>query len=166
MDFSQAFVAAPDSALLFLDSFDRVRFTAKNRYHLMRLVVLPSKLQRTESILSHPVIQDVPNLLIIDQTNEAETKSFNLITSQFVGRFNNTTPRYLDTFIGLNETLVANANLFPDKFSNLQGKDIRLSLFNYNPYSIWEEVVSIFSRIFRSQNMTFLNASLFKSVFH
>lgn len=72
-----------------------------------------------------------------------DENSFDLITSQFVGRFNNTSPMLLDTFYGRNTTFKQNANLFPDKLSNLQQRVVRLALFNYKPYSVWEEVVSI-----------------------
>lgn len=68
--------------------------------------------------------------------------SFDLITSQFVGRFNNTSPILLDTFYGRNTTFKQNANLFPDKLSNLKQRVVRLALFNYIPYTVWEEVVS------------------------
>lgn len=37
----------------------------------------------------------------------------------------------------------ANINLFPEKILNLQGREIVLSLFNYMPYVLWNEVVSI-----------------------
>lgn len=72
-----------------------------------------------------------------------DENSFDLITSQFVGRFNNTSPMLLDTFYGRNTTFKQNANLFPDKLSNLQQRVVRLALFNYKPYTVWEEVVSV-----------------------
>ena len=105
---------------------------------------------------------DVPNILIIKPVivNEDETEAtasatdndgqhttslYDLITHQFVGRFNNTSPILLDTFYGRNTTFKQNANLFPDKLSNLEQRIVRLALFNYKPYTVWEEVVSISS---------------------
>lgn len=98
---------------------------------------------------------DVPNILIITASQASVAKgdsvpepltnegnSFDLITSQFVGRFNNTSPLLLDTFYGQNATFKQNANLFPDKLSNLEQRIVRLALFNYKPYTVWEEVVS------------------------
>lgn len=71
----------------------------------------------------------------------SEGTSFDLITSQFVGRYNNTDPRLLDTFDGAAGKFSENSDLFPDKFSKLQGRTMRIALFNYNPYAIWQEVV-------------------------
>ncbi len=88
---------------------------------------------------------DVPNILII--MPNIDENSFDLITSQFVGRFNNTSPMLLDTFYGRNTTFKQNANLFPDKLSNLQQRVVRLALFNYKPYSVWEEVVSVWQMV-------------------
>lgn len=70
------------------------------------------------------------------------TRRYNLITPQFVGRYNNTNPWLLNTIDESNE-LSTNTDLFPDKFKNLQQRPIRLALFNYNPYSIWQEVVCL-----------------------
>lgn len=105
-------------------------------------------------IYNFPCI-DVPNILIITQheqeytngNDEYDENSFDLITSQFVGRFNNTSAILLDTFYGRNTTFKQNANLFPDKLSNLEQRVVRLALFNYNPYSIWKEVVSVCSTV-------------------
>lgn len=33
------------------------------------------------------------------------------------------------------------AILFPNKFTNLEGRIMRVALFNYKPYTIWVEVV-------------------------
>lgn len=67
---------------------------------------------------------------------------FDLITTKFVSRFNSTDAVLLDTFYGENGTFQQNANLFPDKINNLDGRIVRLALFNYKPYAVWKEVVS------------------------
>lgn len=82
----------------------------------------------------------MPNILIISPTSH---QSYELITSKFVGRYDSTNPRILDTFDIANEKFKENADLFPNKFSNLQGRIMKIALFNYMPYAVWEEVVSI-----------------------
>lgn len=138
----QAFISTPESISKFFDAFDNVRFTAKNRYHLMHVVVLSTPKDKIQTILAHPVVQDLPNILIIVPSNDPPS-SFNLITSQYVGRFNNSAARYLDSFDANKGTFANNASLFPDKFANLQGLSIRLAIFNYIPYAVWKLVVSI-----------------------
>jgi hypothetical protein len=38
-------------------------------------------------------------------------------------------------------SLMKSLNLFPNKIKNLQGRDIVLAIFNYNPYTMWKVVV-------------------------
>lgn len=98
------------------------------------------------------IFKDIPNILIITPSARKSTNgrrinvegtSFDLITSQFIGRYNNTDPRLLDTFDITSGKFVENVELFPEKFSNLQGRIMRIALFNYMPYAIWEEVVTM-----------------------
>lgn len=61
-----------------------------------------------------------------------------------MGRYDNTKSVLLDTFNGDPTTMDRLDNLFPDKITDLQGRIVRVALFNYIPYSVWEEVVGIF----------------------
>lgn len=70
-----------------------------------------------------------------------EDRFFDLITSQFVTQRNSIEDVHLDTFDASNGSFVENADLFPNKFSDLEGRIIRVALFNYKPYTIWMEVV-------------------------
>lgn len=56
-------------------------------------------------------------------------------------RNNGNNPLYLDTFDGVNGEFAGDAILFPNKFDNLNGRIMRVALFNYKPYTIWDEVV-------------------------
>lgn len=85
--------------------------------------------------------EDIPNVLIISPSSSDQGTTFDLITFQFVGRYDSSTPRYLDTFNMADEKFTQNADLFPDKFSNLQGRIMIIALFNYSPYAFWKEVV-------------------------
>lgn len=85
---------------------------------------------------------DIPNILIISpSTRQSTDDAFDLITSRFVTRNNANDSLYLDTFYGANGEFANDAMLFPNKFSNLEGRVLRLALFNYKPYSMWYEVV-------------------------
>lgn len=138
----QAFITTRASILKFFDAFDNVRFTAENRYHLMHVFVLSTPTDRIQTILSHPVVKDLPNILIVVPSDD-RPGSFDLITSQYVGRFNNSAAQYLDSFDASKGTFIHNASLFPDKLANLQGLSIRVALFNYIPYAVWKLVVRV-----------------------
>lgn len=105
---------------------------------------------KTENIflLNNLLLKDIPNLLIISPSSRGSESrkhndgtSFDLITSQFVSQENSADPRLLDTFEVTNEKFIENADLFPQKFADLQGRIMKISLFNYMPYAVWEEVV-------------------------
>lgn len=81
---------------------------------------------------------DLPNLLIIERANDT---NYNLITSKFTGRHDNRAPITLSTF-DISNGLHQNTVLFPDKFINLHERVVRLAFCNYQPYSVWSEVVS------------------------
>lgn len=85
---------------------------------------------------------DIPNILIISPSTSQDNKdTFDLITSRFVTRDNGNESLYLDTFYGANGKFANGATLFPNKFTNLNGRIMRVALFNYKPYTIWDEVV-------------------------
>ncbi|KAG4072849.1 hypothetical protein HA402_002592 [Bradysia odoriphaga] len=147
----QAFIASPNTVIDFLDAFENVRFTSKNRYHLVHVVALPTSTDKSaeyiQEILNHPSVQDIPNILIIspsvrknETAGDFEGRFYDLITSTFVSRYNSQDRRLLDTFDTLNERFVDNANLFPEKFSDLEGRPVRLAMLSYNPNSLWEKV--------------------------
>lgn len=58
---SQAVIAGPSSIIDFLNAYENVRYTAKNRYHLIRIVALPTNRNETKKysgqILNHPTVQ-------------------------------------------------------------------------------------------------------------
>lgn len=86
---------------------------------------------------------DIPNCLVITSSELENTcfNTFDLTTSKFVGRFDNTKPLLLDTYNGRNSSFIENSNLFPNKMTNLHQRVVRMALFNYKPYAIWVEVV-------------------------
>lgn len=96
---------------------------------------------------------DIPNILIIAPSTRRDTDdTFDLITSRFATRYNANDSLYLDTFDGANGEFASDAILFPNKFSNLEGRIMRVALFNYKPYTIWYEVVRIKKMIVTMSN--------------
>jgi len=84
---------------------------------------------------------DLPHILFIDVHND---EVFKFSTTQFAGN-NNDSAMLLHLYdLPLNESFesLSNVNLFPDKLSDMKGREISLALFNYMPYTIWKEVVS------------------------
>lgn len=57
----KAFIVTPNTAIDFLNSFENVRFTAKNRFHFMHVVALPTSRDKAgeyiNCILNHPTVQ-------------------------------------------------------------------------------------------------------------
>lgn len=94
---------------------------------------------------------DLANLLIIaprdarrdgNGNNHGEI-AFNLISTKFHELPTDNWLQILDTFHSANQSFDHNVNLFPDNLNNLQGRTVRASMFNYQPYTIITEVVSI-----------------------
>lgn len=91
---------------------------------------------------------DIPNILIIAPSTQQNTDdTFDLITSRFVTRNNANDSLFLNKFDGANGEFASDANLFPNKYANLEGRIMRVALFNYKPYTIWYEVVRTMIRI-------------------
>lgn len=83
---------------------------------------------------------DIPNLLIIEKANDSD---YLMKTSRFAGLHNNRDAIVLNTFDATNG-FSKSTDLFPDKFTDLQEREVRLAFCNYQPYSVWSEVVRHF----------------------
>jgi hypothetical protein len=85
---------------------------------------------------------DLPNILFIEYQKEASM--FEFYSTNYVGTESSESLTLL-AFAAVDDDfdeILPNVNLFPDKTSNLQGKEVTLALFNYLPYVLWKEVVS------------------------
>jgi hypothetical protein len=92
----------------------------------------------------------LPNILFIKY--EKESSRFKFLTTKFVGSevkesLDLLTLAELDMNDNLS-TVLSNIDLFPEKLLNLHGKEVTLALFNYLPYVLWREVVSVMSLVF------------------
>lgn len=86
-------------------------------------------------------LADMPNILFIKYSEEA----FKLSTTKFVGKKQESLTLITLTELQLNENpeeKFSNVDLYPDKLSNMQGREVVLALFNYMPYVLWKETVS------------------------
>ena len=69
---------------------------------------------------------------------------FEFYTTNFVGT-ENSECLYLLAFAAVDdefEEISTNIDLFPEKITNMHGKEVVLAIFNYLPYVLWKEVVS------------------------
>lgn len=92
---------------------------------------------------------DVPDIIIITpRINDDEI--MDLISSKFVGRYNNSDPILIDSFNCSTQTFLnGNYNLFPNKLLNLEGRIVKLTLMNYAPYTIWIPTVINYTTILK-----------------
>lgn len=90
-------------------------------------------------LVRHKVIHDVPSLLLVFPI---DPDRIDLITNRFTTRDHSHDLLLLDSFVPSDGTFLQGNDLFPDKLSNLEGRFVRLAIFNYHPYTIWTEVDS------------------------
>lgn len=68
---------------------------------------------------------------------------YDIITTKFIGRHNNSESIRLETYNGVNQTFrYGNVDLFPNKLMNLEGRPLTLSMIELPPYSVWRKTVS------------------------
>lgn len=109
-------------------------------------------------------LSDLPNLLLITPSAEQITptrsdmldETFSLLTSKFQELPTDNWLLKLDTFNSATRSFQQNANLFPEKMHNLHGRPVHVSMFNYQPYMIIEEVVSSQTHVVMFRDCHFL----------
>uniref|UniRef100_A0A182Q9U2 Ionotropic glutamate receptor C-terminal domain-containing protein n=1 Tax=Anopheles farauti TaxID=69004 RepID=A0A182Q9U2_9DIPT len=138
----QTFVVGQSSAIGFLDRFHNVHDRAIARYPQKRLVIIGADGDSDEqaaAILRHNATRDVMDVLLVSA--RARENRVDLLTSVYetdeAGVW-----MLLDSF---NVPLASSSglsavNLFPDKRTNLRGRYLRLAIFNYEPYTLWQSV--------------------------
>lgn len=120
----------------FFNGYHLVKDNCSQRLTNVFVVVIPSSVPSDflTDLIVHPLISEITSLLIV---KESMNQSYDLVTIDM-----NNNPIaiiQLDHFYG-NKTFAQNAHLFPDKINNLGGRSIRLSIFNYEPYTVWKSV--------------------------
>lgn len=92
-----------------------------------------------QSILDRPIVFDIPKLLILSPSGGSG--AVDLWTNQFSGAGGHRKLLYLDTYSFADGSFQYDADLFPDKIADLEGRFIRLAMLDYEPYTTWTEVV-------------------------
>lgn len=81
--------------------------------------------------------------MFIEYSEKVET--FQLSTTKFVGLNNESSTLMTLAELQLNEKPAekfADIDLYPEKISNMQGREVVLAIFNYMPYVLWKDAVS------------------------
>ncbi|XP_035776017.1 uncharacterized protein LOC118458019 [Anopheles albimanus] len=138
----QSFVLTPSTGVEFMDHFRYVHDRTIARYPSKRVFIVGDpddtaiEFEDTvRSILNHSVIDDVIDLLLVQP--DATRHRVDLFTNGF-------TPdelTRLDSYDIRSNWRSPNygVDLFPNKRANLRQRYIRLSVFNYQPYTVWRE---------------------------
>ncbi|XP_058823625.1 glutamate receptor ionotropic, delta-2-like [Topomyia yanbarensis] len=136
----QSFVLTESVALNFLEIFESIHDQATHRFPNKYVIVLVSPgsdLTVINRIIDHKTLRDIPRFLTLFPS---EDDRIDLITNRFVR--GGTEPETLDSYIPSRGSFVHKRNLFPDKLQNLEGRLLRLAIFNYSPYTVWKDANS------------------------
>jgi hypothetical protein len=159
----QAFVISDEIFEIFLEDFHEIHDECIQVFSNKHLVVFSAGNNSFEEISKYSSIDgksgeikfqikmkfslfftDLPNTLLI--AFDAINFDIKFYTTKFVG-LNNESAKIEKLFEidGKNvekiENLLDEVNLFPIKVKNLQGREIKLAIFNYMPYTLWKEVL-------------------------
>lgn len=138
----QSFVLTNAATHPFLDRFEYIHDRTIQHFPNKKIIILISPESDSsvmKQFVEHRAIHDVPNLLFLFP---ASADRIDLFTNRFTSRDNSNDLILLDTYILSQNTFVHGNNLFPDKLKDLEGKYVRLAIFNYSPYTLWNEVNS------------------------
>ncbi|XP_055633891.1 glutamate receptor ionotropic, delta-1-like [Toxorhynchites rutilus septentrionalis] len=136
----QSFVLTNDAASQFLDRFQYIHDRTMQHFPNKKVIILissESNHSAMEHLIKHKVIHDVPSLLFLFP---ASTDRIDLFTNRFTSRENFHDLILLDSYIPSQDVFLIGNNLFQDKLNDLEGKFVRLAIFNYSPYTLWNEV--------------------------
>lgn len=161
----QAFIISEDIFDEFLEDFYEVHDQSLQVYPNKHVIVYSleksslferiSKFKSIEGMVKlikklHEIIlincADLPNILFIEY--DASSSKILFATTKFGGRNSESATIEKIYEIGLEkvemiEPSLKDVNLFPVKTKNLQGREITLAIFNYMPYTLWAETVSL-----------------------
>ncbi|EDS44681.1 conserved hypothetical protein [Culex quinquefasciatus] len=136
----QSFILTEDSWLPFFEGFWYLHDRTVQRFANKKVIIAldyDSEYFKVEPIFEHVVVHDIPQLLVIVQV---EDDRIDVVTNKFTGRDTQQEVILLDSFVPSLGTFLYGNELFPDKLLNLQGRFLRLAIFNYSPYTFWNEV--------------------------
>ncbi|RZB40638.1 hypothetical protein BDFB_004034, partial [Asbolus verrucosus] len=88
------------------------------------------------NIFTSEELDHICNLLVIVPTNCFEKESYDLMTHLYRHKSRSREPEILDKWFSDNSSFLYGNNLFPDKLSDQNGRQLRIGTFTYEPYSI------------------------------
>ncbi|XP_053667658.1 probable glutamate receptor [Anopheles marshallii] len=130
----QTFILAQSTAMAFLDRFHYVHDRATVRYFQKRIIFIQDEAAAIgRTFLEHSAVRDVMDLLLVrprPDHNRVDllTKAFETDDWMVLDSYSTSTPAPLS------------ANLFPNRRTDLRGRYVRLAIFNYEPYTLWNAV--------------------------
>ncbi|XP_052565949.1 glutamate receptor ionotropic, delta-2-like [Culex pipiens pallens] len=136
----QSFILTENSWLTFFDLFWYLHDRTVQRFANKKVLIeldYDSEYFKVESIFEHVVVHDIPQLVVIVQV---EDDRIDVVTNKFTGRDTQQEVILLDSYIPSLGTFLYGNDLFPDKLLDLKGRFLRLAIFNYSPYTFWNEV--------------------------
>ncbi|XP_021712743.1 uncharacterized protein LOC5563604 [Aedes aegypti] len=136
-----AFIIDENIVLWFLNEFipahDMADYRIATKYFIVMIHSSNDDQKTTlENIQSHPVLEEISNLLLVVQKNA----TFELLTHRYVGsRPTSLEYQLLDRYDGDNESFIYGRDLFLDKGTNLLGKTFRVACFHLVPWIIMRQ---------------------------
>ncbi|CRK93972.1 CLUMA_CG007498, isoform A [Clunio marinus] len=145
----QSFVISDDAILSFMWDFRDIHDDCIQRFPNKHIIVYPTQAKgKSQNLISSwktiSSIEDLPNILLVEY--QELTQTFSFLTTKYAGNNNDSTDLVMlsEIYISDNPRMkLQSVKLFPDKTSNLQGREIVLAIFNYMPYVLWKEVVGV-----------------------
>ncbi|XP_075168532.1 ionotropic receptor 41a [Haematobia irritans] len=132
----ESFVVFEKEILPFIESFENASRYSVWRSKRNHFLFATSDQKQEKQFQEHMFFQDQPHILVIF-AQRSSTNFFELKTNKFKGPKRDASKLILlDRFYGNNGTFQSNANLYPDKLSNLEGREVIVAGFDYHPYFV------------------------------
>lgn len=135
----QSFMVTQRASQTFLDEFNYLHDRALQRFSNKKMVILIENQTAVDQLVQHDAIHDIPQLLLLIPF---DPDRIDLKTNRFSTQDHSLDLILLDTFVPSLGTFIHGNDLFPNKLHDLGGRYLRLAIFKYNPYTIWQEVNS------------------------
>ncbi|XP_065072646.1 uncharacterized protein LOC135697019 [Ochlerotatus camptorhynchus] len=135
----QSFIVTQAASSVFLDRFNYLHDRTIQRFSSKKIIFLvdsQSNHTAIDQLVQHDAIHDIPRLLLLFPIDPDRIE---LITNRFSSRDHFQELMILDSFVPSQGTFLQGNDLFPDKLLNLEGRFVRLAIFNYHPYTIWKK---------------------------
>ncbi|XP_067631951.1 uncharacterized protein Ir41a isoform X2 [Eurosta solidaginis] len=130
----ESFLAFQTDIPFFIESIiNASRYSIWRSLH-NKFVFAYNKDELNEDYFQHTFFEVQSNILLIESSN-SKPEVFDLKTNKFVGPHSDNPKQLyiLDRFNASSNTFLHGNNLFPDKFADLQGREVIMAAFDYKP---------------------------------